>query len=301
MTELVLDAEILEAFVHQILPEKPLLTSRSAGLNNVFLAHYLHSGCHLDDHNIPLHVLEVISSNYSSYHERRFGDDAFSSQLHGGEIFFCPAGAGHEITWSEKMGFTLLAFHPKLFEEFDCDRADFIPLFNIFDPHLFSLVTAIQKDLAQGCPGGSLYSDSQAVALASHLFFKHIKNARKSTVDRAEGLPNYTLEKVLEYLRFKVDLGEDIVLQDMAAVAGMSQSHFWRLFRQSMGVSADKYHDRLRIERAKSLLLTTDLNVTEVAGACGFKPDYFPRRFKQLVGMSPSAFRKEFKKSILIQ
>lgn len=306
MTEQVLDAEILEGFIHQLLPEKPILTSRTAKLSNVFLAHYIHPACHLADHNTPFHVLEVIGNNWSSFHKRRFGDDVVSNQLHGGEIFFCPAGAGHEIVWDETMEFVLLAFHPKLFEEeFGCDSFNFFPLFNLFDSHIQSLVITIQKDLKMGCPNGSLYSDYQALALASHLLFKYLNSSTKYHIETSsDKLPKHILERVLEYFQSKVNIGEDINLQadirflEIARVAGMTQRELGELFQNSMKMKLHQYFDKLRVERARCLLLSNKYNVTEVATLCGFtSPDYFSRWFRKIVGVPPKTFQKDYWKS----
>lgn len=80
----------------------------------------------------------------------------------------------------------------------------------------------------------------------------------------------------------------------VAAVAHMSRAHFSREFRRVFGESPKDYLYRRRVERAMFLLRTTDLPVTRVCHDVGFASlGTFTRRFVEVVGCTPSAFRAE--------
>jgi AraC family transcriptional regulator, arabinose operon regulatory protein len=65
------------------------------------------------------------------------------------------------------------------------------------------------------------------------------------------------------------------------------------LFKNKVGTSIFKYHERLRIHRAAELLKTTTLNISEVSDQAGFQsPFYFSRVFKKVIGESPSDYIK---------
>lgn len=99
--------------------------------------------------------------------------------------------------------------------------------------------------------------------------------------------------------RMDRDWSEPIDLADVAASAGYSRFHFIRLFLQCYGETPGQYLSRRRIERAKELLRTANLTVTEICMLVGFTSlGSFSARFKQLTGLTPSAFRaKESAKS----
>lgn len=98
-------------------------------------------------------------------------------------------------------------------------------------------------------------------------------------------------KKQIEQMIEKFD--EDINVQDLAASCNLSVSHFMREFKSVTGTSPKKYQQTLRISNAKLLLSSTDLSVSEVSICCGFSdPLYFSRLFKKIVGISPSAYRK---------
>lgn len=108
--------------------------------------------------------------------------------------------------------------------------------------------------------------------------------------DRQIGLSYSQLKSVSEYIDAHLD--QDIALSDVASVLHLSQYHFCRLFKQSTGVTPHHYLTQCRIDRAKQLLRTTKLTVTEVAVAVGFNShSSFSRLFRQRVGVTPKGFR----------
>jgi len=73
----------------------------------------------------------------------------------------------------------------------------------------------------------------------------------------------------------------------------MSRFHFCRVFKRHLKQSPISYLIGLRIERARNLLKTTDLSMSEVAALVGFNDiSNFSRMFKELNGVSPSRFRR---------
>ena len=88
------------------------------------------------------------------------------------------------------------------------------------------------------------------------------------------------------------DFAEPLDLQAMAAEAGYSRSHFARVFATAYGETPRAYLTRRRIERAKTLLRTANLSVTEICFLVGFVSlGSFSARFHELVGQSPTAYR----------
>ena len=91
------------------------------------------------------------------------------------------------------------------------------------------------------------------------------------------------------------DYAEPLLLEQLAAEAGLSKFHFLRLFRSAYGVTPGEYVSQRRVERAQDLLRATNLTVTEVCHAVGFTSlGSFSARFRALVGETPSAFQKRW-------
>lgn len=86
---------------------------------------------------------------------------------------------------------------------------------------------------------------------------------------------------------------EDIRIEKLSEMANMSTRHFRRIFHGIYGISPLKYITSLRIQHASTLLISTDMPVTEIAIQCGFSDaNYFSSKFKEATGKSPVAFRK---------
>lgn len=89
------------------------------------------------------------------------------------------------------------------------------------------------------------------------------------------------------------DPTQELTLQDQAEIAGLSQFHFARTFRDVIGIPPGEYLTALRFDRAKQMLLTTDASVTDICFDIGYESlGTFSSRFRQLVGVSPQQFRR---------
>ena len=82
-------------------------------------------------------------------------------------------------------------------------------------------------------------------------------------------------------------------LDELAELASYSRYHFVRTFRETTGTSPGAFQTALRFHRARELLLTTTASITEICGEVGYRSlGTFSDRFRELVGVSPSALRE---------
>ncbi len=90
------------------------------------------------------------------------------------------------------------------------------------------------------------------------------------------------------------NLFDDLSINELAAMAGMSLSSFKRKFQEVFGVSPKVYIISQRIEKAKELLSSSDQQISEIAYAVGFSElGYFSRSFSKHTGFSPTEFKKQ--------
>lgn len=86
---------------------------------------------------------------------------------------------------------------------------------------------------------------------------------------------------------------EPLDLDALAFEAGYSKYHFARAFAAAYGETPRAYLTRRRLERAKTLLRTANLTVTEVCFAVGFGSlGSFSSLFRRVVGVTPSAYQR---------
>lgn len=99
-----------------------------------------------------------------------------------------------------------------------------------------------------------------------------------------------SLDSIVDYMQ--VNLREPLRLEDFAAEAGMSVSHFSELFRVQTGQSPMAFFIDIRIRYACRLLDLSERPVKVVAIECGYRdPYYFSRVFKKVMGISPDKYR----------
>ncbi|GID94618.1 helix-turn-helix domain-containing protein [Amorphoplanes digitatis] len=80
----------------------------------------------------------------------------------------------------------------------------------------------------------------------------------------------------------------------LARIAHVSSAHFTRTFRATFGETPHRYLQRRRVERAMFLLRETDTSITDICFQVGFgSPGTFSRTFREIVGRSPRAYRRQ--------
>lgn len=101
----------------------------------------------------------------------------------------------------------------------------------------------------------------------------------------------WQLKDVLAHI--EQNLMHEIRLSELAELHGWSQFHFSRYFKRWMGVSPHQYVLQQRIERAKSLLGDSGLELADIALESGFSnQSHFGSTFRRLTGLTPNQYRR---------
>jgi AraC-like DNA-binding protein len=116
------------------------------------------------------------------------------------------------------------------------------------------------------------------------------KRPEPEQVGDGRGRVRVLVEKAITFIG--ANLAKKLSAEDLAAQAGLSESHFNRVFRAQTGYAPMEYLRRYRVQRAKDLLANVDLAVKEIARQTGFDDAYhFSKVFHQLAGVTPTAYR----------
>jgi len=100
------------------------------------------------------------------------------------------------------------------------------------------------------------------------------------------------VRRALDYIH--ANLSGNPRLEDIAGAARMSVFHFSRTFRKATGTGPHRYLVRMRVERVKALLRTSDLSLAAIADETGFSDQsHMSKVFKKFTRMSPRTFRSE--------
>lgn len=115
---------------------------------------------------------------------------------------------------------------------------------------------------------------------------------KKAVVANRESRPADIVESITTYLRHNFDTKIDF--SAMADQFGFSSAYLSKIFKEHTGTTASKYLNEYRINRAKKLLLDTDLTIKTISQKVGFvDPYHFSKSFKAVTGKSPELFRAD--------
>jgi AraC-like DNA-binding protein len=122
---------------------------------------------------------------------------------------------------------------------------------------------------------------AQHLAVVSNQVLIQQQNAELPVIARAK-------EYILEHQAEKLRLGQ------VAKAVHMSPFYFCKTFKKTVGINFTDYLSRVRIERAKNLLLNPNLRVSEIAYEVGFQSlTHFNRVFRKIAGQSPTDYRAQ--------
>lgn len=99
------------------------------------------------------------------------------------------------------------------------------------------------------------------------------------------------VNKILHYMYMNIE--NFMSLKKLCEDLNISMSYASSIFKKEMNISIIKYSKKLKVERAKTLLKTTDESILSLSTKLGFHDEsHFCRTFKEFTGLSPLQFRK---------
>lgn len=138
-----------------------------------------------------------------------------------------------------------------------------------------------------------------------NLAYRYVCAQKILTDSIALGLgPNRSRSKLVEgrilksIRHMQSAINQNLSLEELSSVAGLSPSHYSNLFRSHTGSSPLRFFTRLRMQKASELLETTDLPIQNIAYKLGYEDTfYFARTFKKLNEITPSTYRKSVRRA----
>lgn len=156
---------------------------------------------------------------------------------------------------------------------------------------LAQLTRSVLPFLGTQASPSSLVLDQLELTIAAHVIQHYGAAKQRRSIARC-ALSPWQSQRATELLR--ENLNGKIRLVDVARTCELSVSHFARSFKETFGVSCHRWLTERRVERAQTLLMTTDTPLVDIAIQAGFGDQpAFTRTFRQVVGVTPAKWRRE--------
>ncbi|MGD7654685.1 MAG: PocR ligand-binding domain-containing protein [Verrucomicrobiales bacterium] len=132
----------------------------------------------------------------------------------------------------------------------------------------------------------------QSMVTLLNSFADQLSEHAESLAIIEEGSEPAAIAKARKYIHANLD--QPLPLGLVARQAGLSESHFCRLFKDSAGLTLTDYVNRCRIDWAKRELLKPEARISEIAFLIGYQSlSQFNRSFARIVGLSPTMYRRQ--------
>jgi len=207
-----------------------------------------------------------------------------------GDIDFMPLGSS--ATWENEgpTAFLCVCIDNSLVRStaealgLNADRLTLAPQLQIKDPRVAHIGWALKAELEAEDPGGRLYAEGLGVALTAHLI-RHFARVVRSAPNG--GLSGRQLRAVTDYI--EAHLATNLSLHELAAIAGLSASHFKSLFKKSTGMPPHQFVIQRRVRCAADMLARGSVALSEVAQLSGFADQsHMARCMRRFLGVTPS-------------
>ncbi len=239
----------------------------------------------LDFHHVPLHWHDEVEIIYVKKGCGTITVDFSPCRVTAGTIVLIIPGRLHSIEQhgQECMEYENIIFHPNILLSRNTDTSST----DILQPLLSGSIALplLYTPESEGYLELSACIDANdEILLYSRCGVREHPGKQRKSFEK--------MKLVLKYI--ENHYMDKITIEEIAAEAGLSQSHFMKYFKNMMGTSFTRYLNEYRLIMASRLLVSSDASILDIAAEVGFENlSYFNRTFKKRFSQTPREYRKE--------
>jgi AraC family transcriptional regulator len=206
-----------------------------------------------------------------------------------GSLWIQPAGQPFSFNVTEQARWCGAIVQPAKLKALVGSDCAVEPVIGLVDDILGPAMLGLCAEVLRGGPSGRRFAEGMLMVIGTQLLrlFGEARPAPKG------GITGRQRRIVSDYV--DAHLLAPLPVAELAALLGLSEAHFARAFKQTVGMAPHRFVMERRLERGKRMLADTEDSIALIASACGFADQaHFSRAFSQAFGMSPSALRKRF-------
>jgi AraC family transcriptional regulator len=266
---------------------------RTLQLPGLTLDRHISKPNELDFLGCDRHVLCLLLSEGNRQKITRIGEQESEKSQLKGEFWICSAQTPGLWAWDSTDESLMFLIEPRLFNqiaeevsEIDASRVELLNTIGARDSQIQAIAELFQAELDGGGLGESLYTESLVQVLMIHLL-RHYTTLQPKIQIIPKRLSSQRLQPVVDYIHSHLD--QPLHLAELAVIAELSQYHFCRLFKQSLGIAPYQYVLQQRMEKAKDLLRQRKYTIAEISLLTGCTDQSrFTKYFKRYFGTTPS-------------
>lgn len=207
-----------------------------------------------------------------------------------GQLFFMPAGVLQSYSSISEHTFTKYWCH------FTAKLGDK----NIFDIIQFPYFIEVENrgafeqlfnDLIVNHNSSELSASFRAKSILLEMIAQFLDHVDKNSIQISYTQSYHILHLILQYI--EGHLSENITVEQLAKICNFHPNYFIKFFKIHTGIPPIQYINRVRLEKAKELVMHKEINISEIANMIGFNDlCHFSKSFKNYTGFSPLEYRK---------
>jgi AraC-like DNA-binding protein len=202
-----------------------------------------------------------------------------------------PGIVHHEIQQEQFARYTALFVPRELFENEYLQYEKTVPVFRgrEYDVHdnLRIHIREFMQESEHDLPGRERLLESLSVRITHGI----IRSIVDCNVESEKVNTRLDIDRVVEYMNSHFQ--EELAVDDLARVIGLSASHFSRLFKKETGSTPLDFLIDVRLGKARKMLARSDASITDIAFRCGFNSSsHFSFSFNNRFEISPTEYRK---------
>ncbi|MEO1203418.1 MAG: helix-turn-helix transcriptional regulator [Pseudomonadota bacterium] len=214
------------------------------------------------------------------------------------EIIVTPAGIESGWRWHATSNVIVITLDPAKLEKFAQNEVGVLltggqlkDLPQFIDPDICQAGVMLRDALASDKPGSAVMFECLARVFLVKLIQEYgVERDEEYAFSRRFTARHY--QRVFDYVA--TNFAATITVEQLAGEAGISASHFARLFKKTIGESPMQFVMSYRIEQAKKLLVQQDTPIIDIAMSCGFSDQaHFSRAFKRAEDLTPGRYREQ--------
>ena len=223
----------------------------------------------------------------------RFNDQEMD--IHPGDITVSPTGITTSYHTAEMSSHLCIHFDARYADDLDSQEQLGLPLYYSLGKQASEAREKFLEiiefhNLANSTP---VVQYAAASALRQLILWLYLGGTGENNFHNAMSSAERRLNTVIEIIEDSFE--NPITVSELIKKVGISQNYMAQIFRQKYGMTIQRYILTRRIENAKFMLKNTNMQIKEIGTVSGLSnPQYFNKRFREINGMSPSEYRKNY-------